>query len=274
VQSGAITLAQKVASDMHIYFDETNRSVVWVYADEGITHTFSLVFHNEQLNDTFKQDISRFLWETNTVTPFAKVGVRPYGTSNPPFCGHLCGYFVRLTFIVIACRKTTLIGSWALTLLRSTEWKRTMASKVRFTFTKDGLAASRSPFHSLSCCGIDFDQMEFVDDKKQESAAEKEEEEEEEETQPEEEDDSDDEEEDVPEQDKNAKNSALAVGYKYDRSFVVRGSQIGVFKHTPDNRLKFSTTIKNVRTPSGQRFQPRKYVILSRAAVFGCGRPE
>jgi hypothetical protein len=105
--------------------------------------------------------------------------------------------------------------------------------------------------------------MEFVDDKKQESAAEKEEEEEEEETQPEEEDDSDDEEEDVPEQDKNAKNSALAVGYKYDRSFVVRGSQIGVFKHTPDNRLKFSTTIKNVRTPSGQRFQPRKYVILS-----------
>ena len=116
------------------------------------------------------------------------------------------------------------------------------------------------------CCSLplsraEFDKMEFVEEKP-ETAGDKreEEEEEEEEEQPEEEEDSDDEEEEVSEQDKNAKNSALAVGYKYDRSFVVRGSQIGVFKHTPDNRLKFSTTIKNVKTPSGQRFQPRKYV--------------
>jgi len=35
----------------------------------------------------------------------------------------------------------------------------------------------------------------------------------------------------------NAKNSALAVGYKSDRSFVVRGDKIGVFKHTEDDRL-------------------------------------
>lgn len=34
-----------------------------------------------------------------------------------------------------------------------------------------------------------------------------------------------------------SKNSALAVGYKSDRSFVVRGDKIGVFKHTPDNGL-------------------------------------
>ena len=34
-----------------------------------------------------------------------------------------------------------------------------------------------------------------------------------------------------------AKNSALAVGYKSDRSFVVRGDKIGVFKHTQDDGL-------------------------------------
>jgi VID27 C-terminal WD40-like domain len=34
-----------------------------------------------------------------------------------------------------------------------------------------------------------------------------------------------------------AKNSALAVGYKSDRSFVIRGDKIGVFKHTQDDGL-------------------------------------
>jgi len=33
------------------------------------------------------------------------------------------------------------------------------------------------------------------------------------------------------------KNSALAVGYKSDRSFVVRGDKIGVFKHTDNDGL-------------------------------------
>ena len=37
-----------------------------------------------------------------------------------------------------------------------------------------------------------------------------------------------------------AKNSALAVGYKSDRSFVVRGDKIGVFKHTADDSLGIS----------------------------------
>jgi len=34
-----------------------------------------------------------------------------------------------------------------------------------------------------------------------------------------------------------AKNSALAVGYKSDRSFVVRGDKIGVFRHTQNDGL-------------------------------------
>jgi hypothetical protein len=32
-------------------------------------------------------------------------------------------------------------------------------------------------------------------------------------------------------------NSALAVGYKSDRSFVVRGDRIGVFRHTDSDGL-------------------------------------
>ncbi|KAI1325566.1 VID27 cytoplasmic protein [Xylariaceae sp. FL0255] len=74
--------------------------------------------------------------------------------------------------------------------------------------------------------------------------------------------DSDEEDEDVETQpqDGNA-NSRLAVGYKHDRSFVVRGSRIGVFKHTPNNHLEFSTNISKVQTPGGKLFSPKKVML-------------
>ncbi|KAF2268560.1 VID27-domain-containing protein [Lojkania enalia] len=59
----------------------------------------------------------------------------------------------------------------------------------------------------------------------------------------------------------NGVNSQLAVGYKHDRSFVVRGNKIGVFKHTPENQLQFSTTISNVKTPKGKVFNPHKVML-------------
>ena len=56
-------------------------------------------------------------------------------------------------------------------------------------------------------------------------------------------------------------NSLLAVGAKHDRSFVVRGSKIGVFKHTPENHLEFSTNISKVQTPNGKLFSPKKVML-------------
>lgn len=58
-------------------------------------------------------------------------------------------------------------------------------------------------------------------------------------------------------------NSQLAVGYKHDRSFVVRGSKIGVFKHTPNNHLEFSTNISKVQTPGGKLMNPKKVMLHS-----------
>ncbi|MCJ1307749.1 hypothetical protein MMC25_001397 [Agyrium rufum] len=74
--------------------------------------------------------------------------------------------------------------------------------------------------------------------------------------------DSDEEDDDVRthEEDGNV-NSQLAVGYKHDRSFVVRGSKIGVFKHTPNNQLEFSTNISKVETPQGKLFSPKKVML-------------
>lgn len=74
--------------------------------------------------------------------------------------------------------------------------------------------------------------------------------------------DSDEEEDDVVTRDDDGNvNSQLAVGYKHDRSFVVRGSKIGVFKHTPNNHLEFSTNISRVETPGGKLFSPKKVML-------------
>eukprot|EP01087_Luapelamoeba_hula_P014797 TRINITY_DN4389_c0_g1_i2.p2 TRINITY_DN4389_c0_g1~~TRINITY_DN4389_c0_g1_i2.p2 ORF type:complete len:395 (-),score=83.63 TRINITY_DN4389_c0_g1_i2:57-1241(-) len=107
--------------------------------------------------------------------------------------------------------------------------------------------------------------MDFTErDRKDQSASEDEEDEYEDEEKEEEalesDEGSDAEEEADPEP--GAKNSALAVGYKYDRSFVVRGSKIGVFQHTPQKGgVKLSATIKNVRTPAGKLFTPQKIML-------------
>lgn len=74
--------------------------------------------------------------------------------------------------------------------------------------------------------------------------------------------DSDESEDDVVTRDEDGNvNSQLAVGYKHDRSFVVRGSKIGVFKHTPNNNLEFSTNISKVTTPKGKLFSPKKVML-------------
>ena len=74
--------------------------------------------------------------------------------------------------------------------------------------------------------------------------------------------DTDESEDDVGgEEDDGNVNSQLAVGYKHDRSFVVRGSQIGVFKHTPNNNLEFSTNIAKVQMPNGTLFSPTKVML-------------
>jgi hypothetical protein len=57
------------------------------------------------------------------------------------------------------------------------------------------------------------------------------------------------------------KNSNLAVGTVSDRSYVVRGSRLGVFKHDGDG-LKYTTTIKNINSPStGDVFSPKKVYL-------------
>ena len=60
---------------------------------------------------------------------------------------------------------------------------------------------------------------------------------------------------------KGDKNSQLAVGFKGDRSYVVRGNNIGVFRHSGDqdqDQVKYYATIGNIAGPKGKKFNPKK----------------
>lgn len=57
-------------------------------------------------------------------------------------------------------------------------------------------------------------------------------------------------------------NSQLAVAYNNDRTFVVRGDQLGVLSHAGSDGVEHRTTVKfNDPTRSGQSFQPSKILL-------------
>ncbi|KAJ1956109.1 Vacuolar import and degradation protein 27, partial [Linderina pennispora] len=58
-----------------------------------------------------------------------------------------------------------------------------------------------------------------------------------------------------------AENSMLSVGYKNDRSFVVRGTKIGVFKHTDGDQMLFDTTINSIDDTHGRKFIPKTAML-------------
>jgi hypothetical protein len=61
---------------------------------------------------------------------------------------------------------------------------------------------------------------------------------------------------------KGDRNSQLTVGYKGDRSYVVRGQSIGVFSHSNDSGVKYFATISNIATPKGKGFKPQHVGLM------------
>eukprot|EP01129_Flabellula_baltica_P006832 TRINITY_DN2606_c0_g1_i1.p1 TRINITY_DN2606_c0_g1~~TRINITY_DN2606_c0_g1_i1.p1 ORF type:complete len:884 (-),score=215.21 TRINITY_DN2606_c0_g1_i1:21-2672(-) len=56
------------------------------------------------------------------------------------------------------------------------------------------------------------------------------------------------------------KNSILNVGRKSDRSFVIRGEKIGIFKTLTDD-IEYQTSISSISTPSKYNFSPKKSML-------------
>jgi hypothetical protein len=61
-----------------------------------------------------------------------------------------------------------------------------------------------------------------------------------------------------------ARNSLLAVGQAHNRSFVVRGSQVGVFKQTHNDDLEFVSTLSPLRSARGAPLTPSRAMLHQR----------
>ncbi|KAG9317508.1 VID27 cytoplasmic protein-domain-containing protein [Chiua virens] len=153
-------------------------------------------------------------------------------------------------------------GSWALQFSSPEEYKRFKAAFTR---------AAWETLHQVPWTKIKADEQAYVmgsnsEDVVMRDAGDEEGDEEEvlSELDPDEE-PSDEEEEDEDESDiprlSGERNSMLTVGYKGDRSYVVRGNNIGVFSHTGDNQVKYFATISKVSTPKGKEFKPREVML-------------
>jgi len=76
--------------------------------------------------------------------------------------------------------------------------------------------------------------------------------------------DEEDEEEEMPQgPPRGDHNSQLTVGYKGDRSYVVRGNNIGVFNHSVGSNVKYYATISKIATPKGKEFKPKNVRLKS-----------
>jgi hypothetical protein len=94
--------------------------------------------------------------------------------------------------------------------------------------------------------------------------------------------DEDEEEEDeregssLPSGPKEGRNSQLTVGYKGDRSYVVRGDKIGVFRHKPDE-VEYVASIANITDMKGKKFDPKNVMLHqqdSKMIVMNPGAPN
>lgn len=79
---------------------------------------------------------------------------------------------------------------------------------------------------------------------------------------------SDSEEESVPDEEdglpplaNGERNSQLTVGYKGDRTYVVRGSKIGYFTRGSDYEMKYGGTIDGIATTKGKEFKPSQVML-------------
>jgi hypothetical protein len=71
-----------------------------------------------------------------------------------------------------------------------------------------------------------------------------------------------DEEDQPPPLAKGERNSHLTVGYKGDRSYVVRGSKIGYFTRGSDHTMKYGGTIDGITTTKGKEFKPNQVHLM------------
>ncbi|KAJ1647041.1 Vacuolar import and degradation protein 27, partial [Coemansia asiatica] len=223
-------VSQAVEPSMNAIFNHDYLSLIWNYFQDGKAYSFSLVASDETHYNALHQGMTKAAFETLNRMPWSKVGVASQD------------------YMLDAQEEDLIMAAVPDSWVSSPELDGSSEE-----LESEGADQS---FRREPVTGVKTGQP----DKEAESDENEEEEDDDsdegKEDEYEYEDDDDNEEEEDDDSDPLAKNSILEVGHKHDRSFVVRGSRIGVFKHTDADGIEFSTNINKIGDMHGRRFTP------------------
>jgi len=226
---GDIKVEKKVDTNMNEAFDHDNKSFIWCITLDNNLNAYSIVFDTIEDKDEFQRVINLCKYEAVQRKSIQKA------KDNEDF-----------EYLLQAFDNNLVITD----------------DEEEHDFTKDHPTTENDNHNSNEPNSFFVLEDESEDEKEEEEEDEDEEEEEtsgkiiKNETQSDDED-----EEEQPPQDDGLTNEELAMAYKYDRSFVVRGNKIGVFKHTDNEKLKYVTTIDNIQGKDKNLFVPENLML-------------
>ncbi|KAJ1750097.1 Vacuolar import and degradation protein 27 [Coemansia sp. RSA 1821] len=229
-------VSQLIDPEMNAVFNHDHGSLIWNYFDAGRAYSFSLVAVDEKHYEALHQGMTRAAYETLNQEPWAKATVSSQD------------------YILDAYEEDVEMLPEPSTWESEGEEEASEESSSEESSSEDEDEIDQIFRSAPVPTGVKTGKEE-VDSSEDESEEESEEE-------------TDEESEAESEAESNAEqavgsdeNSKLAVGYKHGRSFVVRGSRIGVFKHTDGDDIVFDTTINRVDDTRGREFTPSTMML-------------
>ncbi|KAJ2636772.1 Vacuolar import and degradation protein 27 [Coemansia sp. RSA 1286] len=232
-------VSQLVEPSMNAIFNHDHLSLIWNYFTDSRAYSFSLAASDESHYNALHQGMTKAAYETLNKVPWSKVSVSSQD------------------YLLDAHEEDLEMAPVPETWSPASEYTdnesddESDAGHTDQSFRKAPLPA-----------GVKTGKPEKEEDSDEEScdAGESDSESESDEDEDDEYDDDDDDDESVSSGD-GAKNSILEIGRKHGRSFVVRGSHIGVFKHTDSDDIQFATNINNIDDTHGNRFTPSSTML-------------
>ncbi|KAJ1914140.1 Vacuolar import and degradation protein 27 [Mycoemilia scoparia] len=215
-------ITQLVEPNMNAIFNHDHTSLIWNYFDtNGLPYSFSIVFEDASNFSALHCALAQAAYETVNQSPWSKVGEAEKN------------YMLSVNQ-----------NNAEMDVESDFEFDQSQEDVIEDVYTKDG--------------SVIYGHKEYSEDEDEKQGRE---ESDEEDSQSDDEDESSPEDLDAAHWDSKHKNSKLAVGYNHDRSFVLRGNQIGVFRHTDDDNLEFDTTINGIDDTKGNEFLPSNMML-------------
>ncbi|KAJ2787622.1 Vacuolar import and degradation protein 27 [Coemansia interrupta] len=238
-------LTQLVHPSMNAIFNHDYQSMIWNFFENDKAYSFSLVASDEKHYEALHQGMTKAAYETLNREPWSKVSV-----SSQDYMLDAQEEDVEMMSVP---------DTWSTDLSDGEDGGEDKDEPVYVSSSDEGDSEVDQSFRRVPLpAGVKTGKPDAEDDDSYD----------EEDSSDEDEDDDDNDDESEYQDDEGEdqdsdhfQNSILEVGYKHNRTFVVRGHRIGVFRHSNNGGIKFDTTISNFDDTHGKKFTPSSAML-------------